>query len=298
MTLQETSFEDAVLEFRKFLTDNGLTEPILWVFEEDIFSRRTDTFEKDFWLKIPLPEENEEFARRHFELGKHRGFGLGLSAFARCDEGLCCSFIVPTDDEDAQYMLLGPEHLKYSFVSRDMPVAKVVRSEWSWWAMGWLRRFFKPGCHFVYLASKGVLRRERFLALIRSYQTSVAEAALLFERHKGIPASNLAGARFEGLGAEGHVNPEGTIAFHYHGIGLCVEYPDRTVDWDFGHDGRMDGFDAFRLWVYAESGAEGFREFRRKQALQDAFEDAERRGDIHQPFRRFRDDLYYLPEVR
>ena len=161
MGIAETSFTEAKREFVEFLTANGLTEPILWVFEEDILSRITERFRKDFWLRLPLPQENETFAEMHFELGKRRGFGVALIAFARCDRGLCCSFIVPADDEDAQYMLMGPEHLKYSFISSEMPVAKVVHSGLLWRMMGSLPIIFRAGCHFVYLAKKADLKRER-----------------------------------------------------------------------------------------------------------------------------------------
>lgn len=157
MTLAETAFEDAKSAFTAFLANNGLDTRILWVFNEDLYSRNTDLFKTDFWLKLPLPSANEDFARRHFEMGKKKGFGLALTAFASCDEGLCCSFIVPTDDEDAQYMLMGPEHLKYSYVDVDMPVAKVVRSKILWKLFGVLRFWSRPGNHFVYLASKATL---------------------------------------------------------------------------------------------------------------------------------------------
>lgn len=157
MTLGDTTFEDAKNNFIAFLADNALNKPILWVFTEDVYSRKAEKFEKDFWLKLPRPAENEEFARRHFEFGKRQGFGLALIAFASCDEGLCCSFIVPADDEDAQYMLMGPEHLKYSFVSRDMPIAKVVRSKLLWKLLGMLPFWFHSGNHFVYLKSKAEL---------------------------------------------------------------------------------------------------------------------------------------------
>jgi len=102
MTLADTSFDEAKKAFADFLSQNGFDVPILWVFREDVLSRKTDRYEKDFWLKLPLPDENEELARSHFEFGKKQGFGLGLSAFASCPEGLCCSFVVPADDEDAQ----------------------------------------------------------------------------------------------------------------------------------------------------------------------------------------------------
>jgi hypothetical protein len=161
MTLKETSFEDAKREFVAFLTDNGLAERILWVFKEDTLSLKTDTYQTGFWLKLPLPDDNEKFAEKYFELGKARGFGVGLVAFASCSEGLCCSFIVPTDQEDAEYFLMSPEHLKYSFVSRDMPVAKVFRNGLVWRILAWFPRFFKPGCHFVYLTTRTDLISDR-----------------------------------------------------------------------------------------------------------------------------------------
>jgi hypothetical protein len=157
MGIAETSFEEAKQEFTSFLAQNGLDQPILWVFTEDVYSVKSDIYSKDFWLKLPLPAENEEFARRHFEFGKEQGFGICLTAFASCDDGLCCSFIVPTDDLDAQYLQMGPEHMKYSFISRDMPVAQVVRSKVIWIILGTLRFCFQPG-NFFDLTSRAELK--------------------------------------------------------------------------------------------------------------------------------------------
>ena len=157
MTLADTTFEETIRTFTAFLAENGMDTRILWVFREDVYSRKTDLFKTAFWLKLPLPAENEELARRHFETGKKKGFGLGLTAFASCEDGLCCSFVIPADDEDAQYMLMGPQHLKYSYVSVDMPIAKVVRDKFFWNLLGILRFWFRHGNHFVYLASKSEL---------------------------------------------------------------------------------------------------------------------------------------------
>ena len=157
MTLADTGFEEAGKEFKTFLATNRMDTRILWVFKEDIYSRKTDTFRTDFWLKLPLPNRNSELAKFHFEIGKQRGFGLGLTAFASCEEGLCCSFVVPADTEDGQYMLMNPEHLKYSFISRDMPVAKVVHSNLLWRLFSLLPFLFSSGNHFVYLTSRADL---------------------------------------------------------------------------------------------------------------------------------------------
>src|SRR5687768_15635794 len=158
MKLSETSFEDAKESFIAFLSENGFDLPLLWTFKEDVYSRNNDRYERDFWLKIPLPDSNEELAKRHFEFGKSKGFGVALTAYAICEEGLCCSFVLPDDDEDAQYMLMGPESLKMSFVSRDMPTAKVIRNQIGWKLFGLFPFLFRTGNHFVYLASKADFR--------------------------------------------------------------------------------------------------------------------------------------------
>ena len=157
MNLADTSFEDAKESFRAFLADNGMRGPILWVFREDVFSRNINLYPREFWLKLPIPRANEEFAKSQFEVGKSRGFGMGLIAFARCDEGLCCSLVVPTDDEDAQYMMLGPEHLKMSYINVDMPTARVVRSRIKWRLFGLLPFWFRSEIDSVDLASRAEL---------------------------------------------------------------------------------------------------------------------------------------------
>ena len=48
--------------------------------------------------------------------------------------------------------------------------------------------------------------------------------------------------------------PRGRYAFH--GIGCRFDIARRTVDVDFGPDGRHDGFDAWRLDLYAKSAFE------------------------------------------
>jgi len=41
------------------------------------------------------------------------------------------------------------------------------------------------------------------------------------------------------------------VSYQLHGSGCMIEYPDYCVDFDFGPNGRTDGFDAWRLYNYA-----------------------------------------------
>jgi hypothetical protein len=41
------------------------------------------------------------------------------------------------------------------------------------------------------------------------------------------------------------------VSYQLHGNGCMIEYPEYCVDFDFGPNGRTDGFDAWRLYNYA-----------------------------------------------
>lgn len=135
---------------------------------------------------------------------------------------------------------------------------------------------------------------ERLVNLILEYQAKVLEAALLFEKYKGINQSDLMYARSNGLPKDGFLDPEQRIEYYFHGIGCCVTFPNGSVDWDFGYDGRLNGFDAWRLWVFVEEGTNDFPEFKQKETLDKAFVEAINQGIIHTPFKNLQDDLHYL----
>lgn len=89
MIISETSFAQAVEEFKKFLAENNLPTEILWIFLEDTFSRNIKFHETHFWLKLPLPEENENLAEKQFKFGQQKNLGICISAFALCEDKVC-----------------------------------------------------------------------------------------------------------------------------------------------------------------------------------------------------------------
>jgi hypothetical protein len=139
---------------------------------------------------------------------------------------------------------------------------------------------------------------ERFVKLIQEYQAAVLEAASLFEKYKGVTQNNLSRARFEGLPNDGFLDPEQTIEYYFHGVGCCVTYPNKMVDWDFGNNGRLDGFDAWRLWVFAKEGTNNFPEFKQQEAINKAFREAEIQGIIYKQNWVNKDNLYYLSSAQ
>lgn len=157
MIIVETSFPQAVEKFKIFLAENNLPTEILWVFCEDTFSRKTEFYEADFWLKLPLPEENEKLTEKYYKIGQTRNFGVCLSAFALCEKKICCSLVIPKDKKDSEYLFMSPESLKFSFV-KHMPTARVVRSSLMWKIFNLLPFRYRKGNFLVYLQSKDELR--------------------------------------------------------------------------------------------------------------------------------------------
>ncbi|WP_158826735.1 DUF6896 domain-containing protein [Mucilaginibacter lacusdianchii] len=87
--------------------------------------------------------------------------------------------------------------------------------------------------------------------LIFDFQQSVKEVVQLFyDKYKRKDLLNAWHQRvFPSVGCFGKVMKR----YNFHGIGLCVELSDKVVEFDFGPDDRIDGYDAWRLFNFADS---------------------------------------------
>lgn len=52
---------------------------------------------------------------------------------------------------------------------------------------------------------------------------------------------------------EGSLGKGKKVRFAFHGVGCCIETDAFVLDFDFGPDDRTDGFDAWRLYHFAQS---------------------------------------------
>jgi hypothetical protein len=89
----------------------------------------------------------------------------------------------------------------------------------------------------------------RLSKLILDYQRRVAEAVKMVEAN-GIPrpVSNTSWATSHD---PGRMSLPGGFTFYKHGFGCSVDGPEWGIDFDFGADGQIDGFDAWRLFAFA-----------------------------------------------
>ena len=129
------SFDEAKLFFQNFLSEQGLSSDLLWVFGEDIIC-----LPKRFLIKVPLPAENESFAEACYNIGVERNFGIGLTAFCLLDGQPCCYVQLPEDDLDAQYSLMGNHSVKYS-VRSDLIKAEAIANPLLWQTYRLIEKF-------------------------------------------------------------------------------------------------------------------------------------------------------------
>ena len=156
MIIAETSFAQAALKFKEFLAENNLPTKILWVFTEDTFSRNNGLYETHFWIKLPLPKENKKIAEKYYKDAQQKRLGICISAFALCENSVCCSLVIPKDEQDSEYLFLSPEFLKFTFL-KDLPKAQPVKSLIQWKLFNLLSFKFRKGCFMDYVQSRKVL---------------------------------------------------------------------------------------------------------------------------------------------
>ncbi len=113
--------------------------------------------------------------------------------------------------------------------------------------------------------------------LINEYLAAVqAAVSLLAEAGIALPASGRAWC-VNGIPGTGVLR--GGIGYRKHGYGCEVRLESGRVDFDFGREGEIDGFDVWRLADFARDRLDSFG-FTSQEELEAVFADAVSRGEI------------------
>ena len=105
------------------------------------------------------------------------------------------------------------------------------------------------------------------LRLIHMYQLHVLGFVQAFRSRFGVDD-------FIGAWRRGEVPRQGTLddryetRYEFHGVGGRFSSERDEVDFDFGPDGRYDGFDGWRLWILAQSLPEEYPQFQRHETVE------------------------------
>lgn len=135
---------------------------------------------------------------------------------------------------------------------------------------------------------------EEFKTVVRAFQADVQRGLALFRQHRGL--NNIRAWRDHGLSQTGYLDTEEKHYYFFHGIGCELQLsPDTHIDWDFGHGGRMDGFDHWRLKQFIEERPD-IQRVLPLEKLRVAFDIAVREGSIVSPWRAQNDSLYYVAD--
>ena len=86
--------------------------------------------------------------------------------------------------------------------------------------------------------------------------------------------------------------------YQFHGKGCSVERDNIGIDFDFGNQGRTDGFDSWRLWLFTEQFPAKYPEFKRREVIEEELQSLVESGAVC-PSGEEDDHLLYLRvEVR
>ena len=133
---------------------------------------------------------------------------------------------------------------------------------------------------------------EALKTVIQAFQADVQRGLALFLRYRGL--RDVCSWRDHGLARAGFLDAAERHEYFFHGIGCRLQLGSNlSIDWDFGHDGRMDGFDLWRLKLCLEERPELQLIL---PALTQRFEEATRDGCIISPWREHHDYLYYTAD--
>lgn len=85
--------------------------------------------------------------------------------------------------------------------------------------------------------------------------------------------------------------------YELHGVGCIVHFPSESVDFDYGSDNRIDGFDIWRLYIYASDRPSEYKKYCDKKTVEKEFQEYVASGRIEKMSTS--DNLYILvkPEL-
>lgn len=92
------------------------------------------------------------------------------------------------------------------------------------------------------------IKKHNLETLIHEYLTQVEKATILLEQTFGTK-NILQLWRSKEIPQRGRITDN--ISYELHGIGCRVDFSGVCIDFDYGPNERVDGFDPWRLYIYA-----------------------------------------------
>jgi len=143
---------------------------------------------------------------------------------------------------------------------------------------------------------RGSSEAARLMAFIATYQQAAATAVGVFRSAFGVSDPLRAWHQNELKPSGTFIAAEGTGHYQFHGSGCRFEVSGAAIDVDFGPSSRCDGFDTWRLHLFATENPHLTGWFADRQRLERAFDRLIQSGTIVCPRWEPSPHLYYLAE--
>jgi hypothetical protein len=111
-------FQRALSDFRRFLLDERHPEELIWVFRDDLWSRRRDLL----LVRYPTPAENQHLAEKVYAEGRERGL-VEVNAIAASSRHIFATVWFPKYPEEE---VQGWSHGLKLTIRQPLPAAKEV----------------------------------------------------------------------------------------------------------------------------------------------------------------------------
>ena len=137
--------------------------------------------------------------------------------------------------------------------------------------------------------------RSELRYLVIEYQAKVAKACDLLRDQLDLPNFEWFSWKHYRVPLSGWLDDVQTIKYRFHGIGCSVTFGSIVVDFDFGPNGRYDGFDAWRLSLFAKS-VPNHLQFRDDAPLHEELLDLLNTGELVRHGISLGSHLFYVPD--
>jgi hypothetical protein len=124
--------------------------------------------------------------------------------------------------------------------------------------------------------------QSEFHKLIVEYQLHVLGFIRAVRTKFGVEDIQRAVERGE-MPAVGTLDDRYETRFRFHGTGCRLESDRGEVDFDFGPASRHDGFDGWRLWIFAQSRQKDYPQFQRLEVVESALGELVTDGIVIRP---------------
>ncbi|MDH3972718.1 MAG: hypothetical protein OEV42_00445 [Deltaproteobacteria bacterium] len=116
------TFENAIQSFEGFLKSENKSQAIQWLFREDI-----TTYKLKMWIKIPYFENHWEVAKKIYQLGLDRGFGIRIIQIGSINNDSLCYIWLPQDELDMDQSMMD-HNLKLSISQTNRGITPIKNS--------------------------------------------------------------------------------------------------------------------------------------------------------------------------